>query len=28
MITLITIIHIFVCLFLVIVVLLQSGQSC
>ncbi|MBW8870171.1 MAG: preprotein translocase subunit SecG [Acidobacteriales bacterium] len=27
MITLITIIHIFVCLFLVIVVLLQSGQS-
>ena len=27
MITLITIIHIFVCLFLIIVVLLQSGQS-
>ena len=27
MITLITIIHVFVCLFLVIVVLLQSGQS-
>src|SRR5436305_12861224 len=27
MITLITIVHVFVCLFLVIVVLLQSGQS-
>ena len=27
MITLITIIHVFVCLFLIIVVLLQSGQS-